>query len=433
MARKDLVDGLRIMDGDRAPGMCEDCIYGKQTSRPYDEDYMPETELLALVHVDLWGPTRVRSTGGARYLMVFTDDASSFCKAYFLSEKSGDATLQAIKEYRAESEHQTDRKLKKLHLDMGKEFLNWACEEYCREAGIVLKSMAPYVHASNGVPEQTNHTVVEGVRCLLCDSGLPPSLWADAAATSVYTRNLIPSSRHPGKVPAEVWTGKRQDVSHLHPFGCTAYAKVPKEVNPSKIGPISIKYSLIGYYDRDAYKLFDCHTGKVIKSQDIIFEEGTGHHTLPAAPPPTDSDDMYDIFAPTPTDDTEAGDRTPGRVVREALPVAPQTHPTDVLHDALPMPMQPATPADPHPTATNTLPFPDTAPRRLAHTAHLTTAILESHESEEWLTQAKSDGLDWATDSSKPQTMLATDFPSFHTELDDYMAMLALSSDHHLL
>ncbi|CAA7270907.1 unnamed protein product [Cyclocybe aegerita] len=57
MARKDLVDGLHIMDGDRAPGMCEDCIYGKQTSRPYDEDYMPETELLALVHVDLWGPT----------------------------------------------------------------------------------------------------------------------------------------------------------------------------------------------------------------------------------------------------------------------------------------------------------------------------------------------------------------------------------------
>ncbi|CAA7270908.1 unnamed protein product [Cyclocybe aegerita] len=355
--------------------------------------------------------------------MVFTDDASSFCKAYFLSEKSGDATLQAIKEYRAESEHQTDRKLKKLHLDMGKEFLNWACEEYCREAGIVLKSTAPYAHASNGVYEQTNHTVIEGVRCLLCDSRLPPSLWADAAAMSVYTRNLIPSSHHPGKVPAEVWTGKRQDVSHLRPFGCTAYAKVPKEVNPSKISPISIKYSLIGYYDRDAYKLFDRHTGKVIKSRDIIFEEGTGHRTLPAAPPPTDSDYMYDIVAPTPMDDTEAGDRTPGRV----------TCPTDILHDAPPMPMQSATPADPRPTATNTLPVPDTVPRRLTHTAHPTTAILESRESEERLTQAKSDGLDWATDSSKPRTMLATDFPSFHTKLDDYMAMLASSSDHCLL
>ncbi|CAA7270336.1 unnamed protein product [Cyclocybe aegerita] len=58
MAQKNLVDRLQITGGDldRAPGMCEDCIYGKQTSRPYDEHYTPETELLALVHIDLWGP-----------------------------------------------------------------------------------------------------------------------------------------------------------------------------------------------------------------------------------------------------------------------------------------------------------------------------------------------------------------------------------------
>ncbi|KAJ3496002.1 hypothetical protein NLJ89_g10543 [Agrocybe chaxingu] len=425
MAQKDLVDGLHITDGDGAPWMCEDCIYGKHASRPYDENYTPETELLALVHVDLWGPAQVRSTGGARYLMVFTDDASSFHKAYFLSEKSGDATLQAIKEYQAESECQMDKKLKKLRLDMGKEFLNRACEEYCREAGIILKSTALYAHASNGVPERTNRTIVEGVRCLLCDSGLPPSLWADAAATSVYTRNLIPLSRHPGKVPAEVWTGKRQDVSHLRPFGCTTYAKVPKEVNPSKIGPISVKYSLISYYDCEAYKLFDCHTGKVIKSWDVIFEEGTGHRTLPAAPPLTDSNDIYDIFGPTPTDDTEADDGTPGKVVREALPVAPWTRPTDILHDVLPMPTRPATPAEPHP-ATPTVPPArlDVAPRRSTRTTRPTTAILESRESEGRLTQAKSDGLDWATDSSKPWTMLAADLPSFHRQpckLEIYM------------
>ncbi|KAJ3492188.1 hypothetical protein NLJ89_g11264 [Agrocybe chaxingu] len=430
MARKNLVDGLNITEGEKAPGMCEDCIYGKQMARPYDEDYEPESETLALVHVDLWGPARVRSTGGAKYLMILTDDASSFRKPYFLSDKSGDATLQAIKEYRAESERQTGKKLKKLRFDMGKEFLNKGCEDYCRESGIVLKSPAPYAHAANGVPERANRTTIEGVRCLLCDSGLPPSLWADAAATSIYTRNLIPSSRHPGKVPAEVWTGKRQDVSHLRPFGCTAYAKIPKEVNPSKIGPISVKYSLIGYYDRDAYKLFDKQMGKVIKSRDVIFEEGVGHRTIPAALPLTDSDDIYDIFGPTPTDDTEADSLTPGRVVREALPVAPRTRPTDVLHDAPPMPAQPAMPAGPHQTAP-TPPVPD-IPRRSTRATRPTTAILQSRESEERLAQAKYNGLDWATDSSRPRTMLAADLPSLHAELDDYMAMLASSSDHRL-
>ena len=37
----------------------------------------------------------------------------------------------------------------------------------------------------------------------------------------IYIRNLIPSARHPGVVPAERWTGKRRDVSNLLPFGCT--------------------------------------------------------------------------------------------------------------------------------------------------------------------------------------------------------------------
>ncbi|KAF9456395.1 hypothetical protein BDZ94DRAFT_1144613, partial [Collybia nuda] len=64
---------------------------------------------------------------------------------------------------------------------------------------------------------------------MLADSGLPKSLWAEAAATACYVRNFVPSSCHPGVIPAEAWTGKQQDVSHLRPFGCTAFAKVPKE------------------------------------------------------------------------------------------------------------------------------------------------------------------------------------------------------------
>ncbi|CAA7270352.1 unnamed protein product [Cyclocybe aegerita] len=79
------------------------------------------------------------------------------------ANKSGDATLQAIKEYHAESEHQTGKKLKKLRFDMGKEFLNKGCEDYCRESGIVLKSPAPYAHAANRVHEWANRTTIKGV------------------------------------------------------------------------------------------------------------------------------------------------------------------------------------------------------------------------------------------------------------------------------
>ncbi len=50
MSSKDLVDGLDITPDKELLGSCEDCIFGKQTSRPYDEIVTPETELLERVH-----------------------------------------------------------------------------------------------------------------------------------------------------------------------------------------------------------------------------------------------------------------------------------------------------------------------------------------------------------------------------------------------
>jgi hypothetical protein len=80
---------------------------------------------------------------------------------------------------------------------------------------------------------------------------------------------------------------KRQDVSHLRPFGCTAYAKIPEEIGASKLTPRSIKYVLIDYFGRGTYKLWDRASGTTIKSRDVIFEEGKGHRTISDAPTPT--------------------------------------------------------------------------------------------------------------------------------------------------
>jgi hypothetical protein len=46
MAKKGLVDGLDIVGNVKLEGKCEDCIYGKQTARPYDEVIEPEMEVL---------------------------------------------------------------------------------------------------------------------------------------------------------------------------------------------------------------------------------------------------------------------------------------------------------------------------------------------------------------------------------------------------
>lgn len=107
---------------------------------------------------------------------------------------------------------------------------------------------------------------------MLAESGLPKELWAEAAAAQVHTRNLLPSSRHPGTIPKEVWTGRRQRVDHLRPWGCWAWAKVPDELIKSKLDPRSVKAWLVGYTN-SGYRLYDQGTRLIMTSQDVIFKE----------------------------------------------------------------------------------------------------------------------------------------------------------------
>lgn len=122
--------------------------------------------------------------------------------------------------------------------------------------GIVLRPVVPYAHSQNGFIERAIWTIIEGVRCMLAESGLSKELWAEAAATQIHTRNRLLSVRHKG-VPEEKWSGKRQNVVYLRPFGCIVFAKVLKELIKSKLEPKLVKCVLVGYAGMGGYRLFD--------------------------------------------------------------------------------------------------------------------------------------------------------------------------------
>lgn len=115
---------------------------------------------------------------------------------------------------------------------------------------------------------------------MLFESGLATKFWGEAVTTAIHLSDFIPLSRHPGITPYERQTGKKPDIAYLRPFGCVAYAKIPKELNGGKLSAQSIKCALIGYFARGDYKLIDQSNGRIIRSRDVIFEEGTPHHTL---------------------------------------------------------------------------------------------------------------------------------------------------------
>jgi len=98
---------------------------------------------------------------------------------------------------------------------MGKEWYNNTWEDYQKSHGLISEFTTSYVHQQNSAAKRSMCTILDRTQSALAESGLPPKFWAEAVQTVVYVRNFIPSSQQPMIVPAEIWYGHQQDISHL--------------------------------------------------------------------------------------------------------------------------------------------------------------------------------------------------------------------------
>ena len=105
-------------------------------------------------------------------------------------------------------ENQTEKKLKVLRTDNGLEFCNSRFDNFCKERGIVRHMTCAYTPQQNGVAERMNRTILEKVRSMLSDSGLPRMFWAEATQTAVTLINKTPSSTIKFEIPDKKWTGR---------------------------------------------------------------------------------------------------------------------------------------------------------------------------------------------------------------------------------
>ena len=70
------------------------------------------TELLGLVHIDVYGPFDVQARGGYSYFIIFTDDLSRYRYVFFMKNKS--EPFERFKKFRHEVEKQIDKPIKIL-------------------------------------------------------------------------------------------------------------------------------------------------------------------------------------------------------------------------------------------------------------------------------------------------------------------------------
>ncbi|GKA51382.1 putative ribonuclease H-like domain-containing protein [Tanacetum coccineum] len=173
---------------------------------------------LQLLHMDLFGPTSVRSINHTTYFLVITDDFSRFNWVFFLRTK--DETSGILKDFIRQIENQLNKKVKTIRCDNGTEFKNREMIELCGLKGIKREYSNARTPQQNRVAERKNRTLIEAARTMLADSFLPNTFWAEAVSTACYVLNRVLVTKLQNKTPYALITGKLPIISYIRPFGC---------------------------------------------------------------------------------------------------------------------------------------------------------------------------------------------------------------------
>ncbi|GJU98793.1 putative ribonuclease H-like domain-containing protein, partial [Tanacetum coccineum] len=282
LAKEGLVDGLPLKVFTNEHN-CIACNKGKQHKASYKHISAVRliTETLQLLHMDLFGPTNIRSIDQKYYSLVVTDDFSRFTWTFFLGTK--DETFYVLKEFIALIENQLNKKVKGIRCDNGTEFKNAKLIELCGQKGIKRDYSNPRTPQQNGVAERKNRTLIEAARTMLADSKLPTMFWTEAVSTACYVLNRVSITNPHNKTPYELISGKVPQIGHLKPFGCQVTILNTSDHLGKFEGKADEGY-LVGYASNSkAYRVYNLPNKRVEETMNLRFLEdkpnvqGIGH------------------------------------------------------------------------------------------------------------------------------------------------------------
>ncbi|GJT83343.1 putative ribonuclease H-like domain-containing protein [Tanacetum coccineum] len=134
LVKGNLVRGLpsKIFQNDHT---CVACQKGKQHKASCKAKVVSSiSQPLQLLHMDLFGPTSVKSINHKTYCRVITDDFSRFSWVFFL--RTNDKTSGILKDFIRQIKNQLNQKVKIIRCDNGTEFKNRDIIKFCRSKGI---------------------------------------------------------------------------------------------------------------------------------------------------------------------------------------------------------------------------------------------------------------------------------------------------------
>ncbi|CAI7897367.1 unnamed protein product [Closterium sp. NIES-54] len=232
MASRVLVSGLPRSLPPLPPGPAPTCVpyvEGRQRAAPHSSEFPPTEAPLQILHMDVWGPARIRGQDHERYFLLVVDDYSRYTTVFPLRSK-GEVTEVLIDWIRASrlqlrERFGSDFPVLRLHSDRGGEFSSDLLRAFCRAEGIRQTFTLPASPQKNGIAERRIGMVMDVARTSMIHAAAPHFLWPFAVQYAAHQINLQPRVSRPETSPTLRWTGQVGDASAFRVWGSRAFVR----------------------------------------------------------------------------------------------------------------------------------------------------------------------------------------------------------------
>ncbi|CAI7898740.1 unnamed protein product [Closterium sp. NIES-54] len=254
---------------------CVPCVEGRQRAAPHSLEFPPTEAPLHTLHMDVWGPARVRGQGHERYFLLVVNDYSRYTTVVPLCRKDEvtEVLIQWIRFARRQLRERfgSDFPVLRLHSDRGGEISSDLLRAFCRAEGIRQTFTLSASPQQNGIAEHRIGMVMDVANTSMIHAAAPHFLRPFAVQYAAHQINLQPRVSMPVTSPTLRWTGKVGDASTFRVWGSRAFVR---DLSADKLSSRAVACVFLGFPpDAPGWRFYHPTLRRVLSSQDVTFDE----------------------------------------------------------------------------------------------------------------------------------------------------------------
>ncbi|GKD83968.1 retrovirus-related pol polyprotein from transposon TNT 1-94, partial [Tanacetum coccineum] len=270
LTSKDLVDWLSKLKFNK-DHLCSACEQGKIKQASLSPKLFPSTEFkLELLHMDLYGPMRVASINGKKYILVIVDDYSRYTWVYFLRAK--DEAPNMIIDFINQVQRNLKAQILTIRTYNETEFKNEKLWAFYAKLGIVHKTSIARTPQQNGVNCSIVHTRYNKTPYELIRGRKPNIQYIHVFGSLCYPINDCDDLR---KMKPKADIAMASECNHLEPeinyMNCQASSE-DSQLVPSKVDLDNLFSPLYEeYYATNSLEVSDNSTANTLDNENTLL------------------------------------------------------------------------------------------------------------------------------------------------------------------